>query len=454
MKFSKNSYWIQSGIYTTLQKFAIIFFNFGGFYFLVRTYSKTEFGIYALFITIFYLIETARAGLIRNSQVKFLASEPEEEHPFINTASLVMNVVFTLATSVITVAIASYLTDVFQAPNLDTMLYYSLLTSFALIPSTQFEFIQHARGDFKGVFIATIARYGTIFLFILISYLIDFNYSLVTLVNVQTVAALIGSLVSYLAVRKGLEFSASLSKEWFNKIFHYGKYTFGTNVSAMVNKNIDQYMIGYILKAPAFIATYTTALRVSTLIEAPTLSVATIVFPQSAKRMQTEGPSAVKYLYEKSVGILIAIMLPPMIFVLVFPKFIIQVIAGENYLDTVPILQVTIIYSFFVPYARQFGTVLDSIGKPKINFYFVIFGACLTALFDYLYISHFGLIGAVYGTLTTYAIVFTINQIILKRLMDIRTLNTFMYARNFYIDLFNFAVTKMKLGGLQINIKN
>ncbi len=453
MKFSKNSYWIKSGIYTTLQKFAIIFFNFGGFYFLVRTYSKTEFGIYALFTTIFYLIETARAGLIRNSQVKFLASEPEEEHPFINTASLVMNVVFTLATSVIIVAIASYLTDLWKAPNLDLMLYYSLLTSFALIPSTQFEFIQHARGDFKGVFIATIARYGTIFLFILISYLVDFKYSLVILVNVQTIAALIGSLVSYLAVRKGLEFSASLSKEWFNKIFHYGKYTFGTNVSAMVNKNIDQAMLGSMIST-ASVATYTAALRISTLIEAPTLSVATIVFPQSAKRMQSEGPAAVKYLYEKSVGILIAIMLPAMIFVLVFPKFIIQVIAGDNYLDTVPILQVTIIYSFFVPYARQFGTVLDSIGKPKVNFYFVIFGACLTALFNYLYISRFGLIGAVYGTLTTYAIVFTLNQIILKRLMDIRTINTFIYARNFYIDLFNIAVTKMKLGGLQINIKN
>ncbi|GAL83333.1 hypothetical protein MYP_559 [Sporocytophaga myxococcoides] len=453
MKFSKNSYWIQSGIYTTLQKFAIIFFNFGGFYFLVRTYSKTEFGIYALFTTIFYLIETARAGLIRNSQVKFLASEPEEEHPFINTASLVMNVVFTLATSVIIVAIASYLTDIWKAPNLDLMLYYSLLTSFALIPSTQFEFIQHARGDFKGVFIATIARYGTIFLFILISYLVDYKYSLVTLVNIQTIAALIGSLVSYLAVRKALQFSASLSKEWFNKIFHYGKYTFGTNVSAMVNKNIDQAMLGSMIST-ASVATYTAALRISTLIEAPTLSVATIVFPQSAKRMQSEGPAAVKYLYEKSVGILIAIMLPAMIFVLVFPKFIIQVIAGDNYLDTVPILQVTIIYSFFVPYARQFGTVLDSIGKPKVNFYFVIFGACLTALFNYLYISRFGLIGAVYGTLTTYAIVFTLNQIILKRLMDIRTVNTFIYARNFYIDLFNIAVTKMKLGGLQINIKN
>lgn len=453
MKFSKDSYWIQSGIYTTLQKFAIIFFNFGGFYFLVRTYSKTEFGIYALFTTIFYLIETARAGLIRNSQVKFLASEPESEHPFINTASLVMNVVFTLATSVIIVAISSYLTEIWKAPNLDVMLYYSLLTSFALIPSTQFEFIQHARGDFKGVFIATIARYGTIFLFILISYLVDFQYSLVTLVNVQTIAALIGSLVSYLAVRKALEFSASLSKEWFSKIFHYGKYTFGTNVSAMVNKNIDQAMLGSMIST-ASVATYTAALRISTLIEAPTLSVATIVFPQSAKRMQSEGPAAVKYLYEKSVGILIAIMLPAMVFVLVFPKFIIQVIAGDNYLDTVPILQVTIIYSFFVPYARQFGTVLDSIGKPKVNFYFVIFGACLTALFNYLYISRFGLIGAVYGTLTTYAIVFTLNQIILKRLMDIRTVNTFMYARNFYIDLFNIAVTKMKLGGLQINIKN
>lgn len=444
MKLSKNSYWLTSGIYTILQRFSTIFLNFGGFYFLVRIYSKSEFGVWALFTTITALVEVARNGLIRNAQVRFLSSTDSLEHPAINTASLAINGLFSLLVALIIVICAPIFSAIWKAPELETMLYYYVLTIFALLPSSQLEYIQHSKGDFSGVFKANFVRYTMIFLYIVFGFYFGGDLSLLTLVNFQTFAALCGSLVAFACARKYLSFSSKLNKEWFYKIFHYGKFTFGTNISSMLNKNIDQAMIGSML-GTASVAVYAAAIKISTLIEAPTLSVASIVFPQSAKRMKEEGVAAVKYLYERSVGVLLAIIFPALVFTLIFPKYIILIIAGEEYLETVPILQVTILYSFFVPYLRQFGTVLDSIGKPKLNFYFVIGGACLNAIFNYFFISRYGVIGATYGTLSSFVIVFVLNQLILSRIIGVETKNTFLYAKKVYVDVFFLIMTKLKL---------
>jgi len=444
MKLSKNSYWLTSGLYTILQRFSTIFLNFGGFYFLVRIYSKSEFGVWALFTTITALVEVARNGLIRNAQVRFLSSTETVDHPVINTASLALNVLFSLFVALLIIICAPIFSALWKAPELETMLYYYVLTIFALLPSSQFEYIQHSKGDFSGVFMANFVRYSMIFLYIVIGFYFGGDLSLLTLVNFQTFAALCGSLVAFIYVRKYLSFSPKVNKEWFYKLFHYGKFTFGTNISSMLNKNIDQAMIGGML-GTASVAVYAAAIKISTLIEAPTLSVASIVFPQSAKRMKEEGAPAVKYLYERSVGVLLAIIFPALVFTLIFPKYIILIIAGDGYLDTVPILQVTILYSFFVPYLRQFGTVLDSIGKPKLNFYFVIGGAGLNALFNYFFISRYGVIGATYGTLSSFVIVFILNQLILSRIIGVETKNTFYYAKKVYVDGFYLIMIKLKL---------
>lgn len=452
MKFSKNSYWISSGIFSILQRFSTIFLNFGGFYFLVRVYSKSDFGVWALFTTITALVEVARNGLIRNAQVKFLSSTDASEASLINTASLGINIIFSLFISLLIVGLAPFLSALWKAPDLEVMLYYYVLTIFALLPSSQFEYIQHANRNFSGVFMANFVRYSLIFIYIAASYFAGGDLSLLTLVNFQTFAALIGSLVAYGYVRKYLNFAPKLDKVWLSKVFHYGKYTFGTNISSMLNKNIDQALLGAIL-GPVAVASYAAAIKISTLIEAPTLAVASIVFPESARRMKEEGKSAVKLLYEKSVGVLLAIIFPALLFTLIFPKYIILFIAGEEYLSTVPILQVTILYSVFVPFARQFGTVLDSMGKPKINFYFVVGGAAVNVAFNYFFISAFGVIGAAYGTLSTFTVIFILNQVILRKILEVDTRNTFMYAWKFYGEAYRQIMVKLK-GKPTVQIKD
>jgi O-antigen/teichoic acid export membrane protein len=195
-------------------------------------------------------------------------------------------------------------------------------------------------------------------------------------------------------------------------------------------------MLGAML-SPAATGAFNVAVRIMGLIEIPTNTMAVMVFPQSAKRVATGGTEAIKYLYEKSVGTVLALVLPCFLFISFFPDFVVHVIAGSKYPETVSIIRLTVIYCFFVPYSRQFGTILDSIGKPKTNFIFVVLAAVLNITLNFLMIRRFGIMGAVYATLIANAITFVFMQIILTRELQVRLINTFIYAFRFYPEFFH-----------------
>jgi lipopolysaccharide exporter len=443
MKLLNNSYWLKSGIYTLLERLSVVLFGFGSFYFLVRVFSKEEFGSWTLFLTVTALVEVARNGLIQNAQIKYLASEEEGEHAKIMTASIALNCILTAISVLALILFSRLLSTIWEAPALEMMFYYYIFTTISLIFLSQFNFIQQANFDFKGIFLSNFVRQGSFFMYVLYSFYTGHEITLINLVWFQTFGAICGATVSYLHVRKYFVLSRTLDWSWVKKLFHYGKFVFGTNLSSMLFKSIDQLMLGSLVST-ASVATYNTAVRISNLVEVPTVSMAAIVFPQSAKRMKTEGKDAVRYLYEKSVGVILTMILPVILFVLIFTEFIIVFIAGEKYLDTVPVLRVTILYNLFMPFARQFGTVLDSIGKPKVNFQFIVFSAALNITLNYIFISRFGIMGAAYGSLSAHTICFVLNQVILFKILNVRVFEALKHTKTFYIDAFIMSGSFLK----------
>jgi lipopolysaccharide exporter len=64
---------------------------------------------------------------------------------------------------------------------------------------------------------------------------------------------------------------------------------------------------------------------------------------------------------------------------------------------------------------------MDALKKPKLNFYLLLMMAVLNVGFNYAFISSYGPIGAAYGTLLSYIIIFIINQLILYKMYGINT---------------------------------
>lgn len=438
-----RKYWVTSGIITMAERLSALILGFGSFFLLVRAISKEEFGIWALFLSVTTLIELARNGLIQNAVVKFLSTAEGEEKKQIITASLALNGILTLLSIVALYCLAPFLADYWHAPVLEHMFRFYTLTTFILIFFSQFNFIQQANLDFTGIMVSNLIRQSFFFAYILYQFLTNQKPDLVQMVNFQTLSAFIGALFSVYFVRKYIELDSKINWRWVSRLFHYGKYVFGTNVSAVFFKTADQMILGN-LKTATEVGSYNAAARISNLFEVPVSSIASIVFPQSSKRIHLEGESVVKELYEKSVAAMLSIILPAILFVCVFPKLVLYVLTGSDYTDMAFVLQLVVFQNIFLPFLRQFGTILDSVGRPHINFYFIIANACLNIAVNYYMISLYGTVGAAWGSLMVYTVCTLFVCVYMKRNFHIDFGNTLRYTWEFYPKIWGMVSDKLR----------
>ncbi|MEM8906895.1 MAG: flippase [Bacteroidota bacterium] len=439
MSKTQKSYWLTSGLFSLFEKGSVFIFGFIGTILLIRSLEIEAFGIWALFLATTSLFEVAIIGLVQNALVKYLATSDDHSYAKINSASLVLNVCFTaMAALFLFLAsdwIAGMVSQLVEVDALATMFRWYTLTLFILIPFYQFNHIQQANLNFKGIFWSNFARKGLFFTFIAFLFLSGRDFVVLDLVLFQIAGASLGAVVAWYFARRYLRFSWQIESKWLQKLFSFGIFVFGTNLSTMLYKNIDRLMLGSLLTEVA-VALYDLAIRITNLVDVPAVSVASVVFPQGAKKAATEGHQAIQVLYEKSVAAILCLILPFIGFILLFPEFVIVLIGGAKYLDSVPLLRLTILFGLFLPFAIQFGTVLDSIGRPFINFCFTLGGMILNVLLNYIFISNFGVVGAAYGTLLTYGITFVFNQIVLYRLFKIKAYRVLFYIPSLYREAF------------------
>lgn len=417
-------------------------FGFGGAVLLYRAIpTQAEFGVWVLFLSIVSVIEVGRIGLLQNALVKYLSIEQGEEAGRITTASFVLNGILTLMIVLVCLALSPLVAEVFEAPILAKLFQIYCLTTIALIPFYQCNYIQQANLDFKGIFWSNFVKGGVLFSFILYLFIEKIPVNLTELALMQVVAAVLSSIASWVFAMKYARFSRKIDWDWVKKLFAYGKFVFGTNISTQLYKTVDKLLLGS-LGGTAMVAIYDAAIRITNLTDVPTASMASMLFPQSSRRVQG-GNGAVKQLYEKAVGAILAFMLPCIIGVMLLADWLILLTAGKAYSDAANLLRITILFGLFLPYAVQFGTVLDSIGKPKVNFVYTLLSLLLTALLNLLMIPKMGAMGAAIGTLIAYAITFAFMQAYLHKTLKVNPLKPFYHMIDFYGKLWNFALQKI-----------
>ncbi|HHB78007.1 MAG TPA: hypothetical protein ENK85_02090 [Saprospiraceae bacterium] len=427
-----KSYWLKSGALSMLDLISKLGFGMGSMMILFRLLDKPTVGVWVVFMVITAtFIEVPRAGLLQNALLKFLSTEPKEEHGQIIKASFIINLIMTLFIVLFLFFFAGSLEQILHAPMLKSLLWVYMLTTIILIPFFTANYIQQANLDFRGIFLSSFVRYGLFFGYNLLHFIKGDEVHLLDLAKMQLVAAFFGTLVSVVFAKKYFSWVRQLDWAWVKRLLGYGKYVFGTNLATSIHKQSSVLLLGNIM-TPAASAMYDVANKISMMIEAPGMAAAGVVFPQSARALKREGIGGVKVLYEKVVGVIVAFLIPFAIFVLIFPKFVIGIIAGAAYYETVSILRITVIFALITPFAVQFGTILDSIGLPKVNFFYTLMGGLLNLVLNYVFIKKFSVIGAAYAVLATYVIMLFFQQLFLRKRVGVQFFSIFKYTIEFY----------------------
>lgn len=415
---------------------------------MVRVLPVKDIGVWGLFLSVTTVLELLRNGFIRNPLITHMVSAPsDEERGKIISASWVLHTLLTLGSCLLLFLGAESLAAFWSAPEIIILFYIYIFRALVLVPALQFEYLQQSQFNFKAIFLANVARTAPVGIYILVKF-IQVRYGSGTAptlydISIVQLLAAIGSLaVGYFYLRDSTVFFPGVDWKSVRLLSGFGKYTLGTTISSMFIKSTDTWMIGRMISTIG-VAMYNPALRISNLIEVPTLAVASLAYPRVNKKMQDGGKEGIQDLYIKSVSVILAMMLPGVIPLYIFSDFIIRAIFGAAYMEAAEILRVTIFFTLIIPFNRQFGTVMDALKRPKINFYLLLFMAALNIVFNYLFLQAYGTIGAAYGTLLSYVIIFIINQLILYRLYGISTYKVFPAILTWYKTGWIFFRTKL-----------
>jgi len=430
-----KDYWIKSSIFSFTSNSVLIGFAFLTFLVLVRVLPQDVFGVWVLYLTVTTFTEIVRNGMTHIGLVKFLAESTGDERNKIITAALFINLSTGIFGVVLIYAFATLISQIFSTPTLAPVLrMYGVYVLFYM-PLSFIEFLCIANLDFKARFFS-ILTYNAVDFFLITGWaFLRGNLQVYELPIVQGCAAFMGLLVMLRMGGKYIRIQFDFDWQWVSRLFHYGKFVFATSFSSMMFNRVDLMMIGYYLN-PAAVAIYNIPTRIGNYVEVPMNAISSIVFPKAAQRQKELGMDAVRYLYERSVGAMLAVVIPAAIVLFVFAKPIILLVAGAQYLPAVPVLQIFAVISMIKPFGRQGGMILDSIGHPNYNFYLLVLSLLINVILNWFFIIHYGVMGAIVATLLAVAIGTLMLLMLLIRLIQIKIHHPFIYMWAFYRDAF------------------
>lgn len=441
MKLLRSSFWLHSIFYTFLQRFSLFFFGAVSYMVLVRALLKEDNAVWSLYIMILMLFETVKQGLLRNPTIKFLSlPEYADKKKQVQFAALLINIVFSLTAIILLFVFSNQISSLLKSPEMLPLLWWSAVLILLLIPFSHCEVLLQANYKFSSIFWAYFIRQGFFFGgIVLLYFFFREHFTLVNLILLQIVALLLGTIGMISNARVFLLKGNNYNKEILIQMLHFGKYIFGTNLFSNLARSFDHFVTASVLNSTEgkqFVANYNVVSRINTMLDVPSLAAADVLFPKSVETLETDGLGKVKYYFERMIATMLALIIPATLFVFIFPKLVIYILAGSKYYEAIPILQMTILFSVTRPLGYLFGSTLDSIGKPKINFYIGLLYMLISLGVNYFCLHQFGGIGAAYATMINAVIGMILMISVLKKYIHLEVKNIYKYLMNVYGDTF------------------
>jgi len=429
--------------YTLSNKLFVVVINLGSFLVIVRFLTEEQMGVWAIFLSITTMVEVARGALVKNALIRLLNTENESNAARIQTAAFVLNIITVIVIAIISLALIELNNNIWNLLSMSNMLFIYIFTSFILTIFFHVEFVLQSKADFRSVFKIYTLRQTIFFISIICLFLFYSNSDpLVAMVLLQLISVF-AAMVYALYIAKKLLLYDKLEFLWVRKLWKYGRYVLATNLNSLIFRNTDHFMIVALI-SPTAVAYYNVAVRITNFLDLPSTAVSEALFPKSVLLAKSNTTSDNKRLYETTVGAIIATLLPVTVCIFLFSEQTISIIAGEKYIEAKAVLQITLVYSLMLPFLKQFGMIIDSMGKPQLNTKVTIVLSLSNALLNYILIRSIGLQGAALATLCTYTLGAILSLLVLNKYLQVSFISIVKQLFLTYTTLWRYSRTTTK----------
>jgi O-antigen/teichoic acid export membrane protein len=448
-----SSYWIRSALFTILQRFSVTLFGFLNFIILIRSLTKPEMGVWAFFLVVTTLFETAKSSLLKNAHVKFVGNNNEEKTA-IASSSLLLNAAISILFVLFLFLFSGKLSFWLGAgAELEQMLKWFIPGMFFLVFFSHFEAVSQSHLDFKSIFGGYFTRQVVFFIIISVHVFFKIHFSLIDVVIYQSISIVFATVVIFLLSKKHLLYVFNPSTKWIKELLGFGGYIFGIAITANIFANIDQLMIGRFTSSKSMVANYNSSTRISALVDIPTYAAAEILLPKISQVDANKDYYQVSYMYERMVAILLCFTTPIALLIFFFPKPVISMIAGKQYLDASFILQMYMLSALVKPIQIQAANVFLYIGKARLCFLLNLLFLGVSCSLNYLCFTQFGAYGAAIGNVISCVLGMIVWYSILQKSIDVRYTNIAKHVVGTYKTIYSKAILLKKIKQTKLSVK-
>lgn len=360
---------------------------------LYRSLSLEEIGYWFFYQTLFMLVDTFRTGFLQVALIKFYTgTEPGRANEVLGSVWY-LALLITVIMIGINLSLVPFMGSITNTGLLVTIQWFGI-TFLATLPSSIASWIQQSDQRFDRLLILRVINQGSFIISVVLLILFrEMSLQMIMLVN-----AISNALVSIATLLLGwtrFRTFFSRTRTCIKEVYHFGKFSVGTTISANLLRSSDIFIITFLL-GPAAVAVYNIPVRLMELIEIPIRSTVATGMSSLARAFNKNNLKEVGYILQKYAGTLTVAFVPVAIGAILLADIGVGILGGGKYVNTeaANVYRIMMFLAIFYPIDRFIGVSLDIIHQPQANLVKVIMMVIANIVGDFAGIT---LLGNIYG---------------------------------------------------------
>lgn len=374
---------------------------------LARVFVPAQFGIFGIASLCLALLEI----LTETGINIFIVQTKEKIEDFIDTAwiiSILRGVLISIAILIFAPVIASF----FNSPQSQ-----SIIMLIALVPFIR-GFINPAKNTLQKnlSFNKEFYLQGTL---LIIDSVFAITFSLVT----KNIAGFVIGLIAAAFFEIILTFvfikptpKIKFNYQWVKEIFRKGKWVTWAGVSQYFAENVDNISVGKFLGTGS-LGIYQVAYRISTLTITEITDVTNRVFFPLYARIQNDQKKLAS-VFTKSFVSLCVVVIPVGLIFFFFPREVILILLGDNWLAAASVLKILAIYGILRSLVGYPSSLFYGLGLQKYVAYMTSARAAVLLITVTPLLFRFGIIGVAYSALLSVLMELPVVLILLRKVFN------------------------------------
>lgn len=191
-----------------------------------------------------------------------------------------------------------------------------------------------------------------------------------------------------------------------------------TSTADIVDKRVDTILVGFFLN-PTAVGFYVVAKQAVDVVSAPAQALGFTISPTFGAQQAQGASGQAASLYEEALSHSLLVYLPAAAGLIVLADPAVGIIFGPDYGGAVPVVQVLALYAVLHATMNVTSSGLDYLGKATSRAIVKAISSTLNVVLNVIMIPMFGVVGAAYATVTSYAVYAGGNFYVINTLFDL-----------------------------------